>query len=72
MKRRMIDFFCLECGEEFEELMFYNKKGKADTKVVCPKCSSEDMEEIQDIRTRIHKDGNHYSHVTWSLHHAGD
>jgi len=72
MKRRMVLFECAECGHEFEELIIYDDEGNPDETPGCEKCSSESCAPTEDIRKRLHRDGDHYKHISWSLHHAGD
>jgi putative FmdB family regulatory protein len=65
MALRMIIFICEECGHEFEELVD-TEDGKADP-IPCEECGN-DSHITTDFSQRVHRDGNKYRHVSWSLH----
>lgn len=67
MKLRMIEFYCLECGHTEEELVDLDA-------FVYPKCQFDgtQMQLVRPIEQQIHRPGNHYKHISWSVHHAGE
>ena len=63
---RMLWVKCTRCSYEEEELLKSDER-----EVVCSKCGGVSRV-LDEFNRRIHREGAHYKHVSWGLHHASE
>jgi Zn finger protein HypA/HybF involved in hydrogenase expression len=68
MPLRMKWFECPKCDRQYEDIVELEDKVSSE----CPVCGQKDVPILEDYLKQIHRDGNKYKHVSWSLWQAGN